>query len=62
MWPLLFAVKTLALSRNNPNVILDEAKITRGDVKEIVMKTQLLGWSNVWLRHYYTKLSTVGTA
>lgn len=58
MWPLFFAVKTLAVSRHNPDVILDEAKITRGDVKEIIVKTQLLGWSNGWLRAYYRQLSS----
>ena len=58
MWPLFFAVKTLAVSRHNPDVILGEAKITRGDVKSIVMKTQLLGWSNLWLRRYYQQLSS----
>jgi hypothetical protein len=42
-------------------VILDEAKITRGDVKEIVIKTRLLGWSNWWLQQYYDQLSTVAT-
>lgn len=61
MWPLFFAVKTLAVSRSNANVILDEAKITRGDVKEIVIKTRLLGWSNWWLQQYYDQLSTVAT-
>lgn len=57
IWPLFFAVKTLAVSRENPDVLLDEAKITRGDVKEIIVKTQLLGWSNGWLRFYYRQLS-----
>ena len=33
MWPLFFAVKTLALSRNNINVVLNEVKMTRRDVK-----------------------------
>ncbi len=61
MWPLFFAVKTLAVSRSNANVILDEAKITRGEVKEIVIKTRLLGWSNWWLQQYYDQLSTVAT-
>jgi farnesyl-diphosphate farnesyltransferase len=57
MWPLLFAVKTLAVSRNNPDVILAEAKIGRETVKRIVLKTRLLGWSNTWLRHYYQQLA-----
>ncbi|MGC9400376.1 MAG: squalene/phytoene synthase family protein [Anaerolineae bacterium] len=57
MWPLLFAVKTLAASRDNPDVLLDEAKMTRHDVKEIILKTRLLGWSNWWLQRYYDQLS-----
>ena len=61
MWPLFFAVKTLALSRNNADVILQEVKMTRDQVKEIVFKTQLLGWSNIWLKYFYRKLSTPAT-
>ncbi len=56
MWPLLFAVKTLAVSRNNPAVLLAEAKITRSDVRSIIINTKLLGWSNNWLRYYYQQL------
>ena len=46
MWPFFFAVKTLALSRSNPNVILGEAKISRSDVQHIIVQTKLFGWSN----------------
>ncbi len=53
MWPLLFAVRTLAISRNNPQVLLGEAKISRRDVKAIIRHTTALGWSNTWLNHYY---------
>jgi len=62
MWPLLFAVRTLAVSRNNINVVLDEIKITRGDVKKIVRDTTLFGWSNSWLSGYYDRLHTVRPA
>jgi len=58
MWPLFFAVKTLALSRNNADVILREVKMTRNQVKDIMFKTQLLGWSNNWVKHFYKELST----
>ena len=58
MWPLFFAVKTLALSRNNAAVILQEVKITRNQVKDIIVKTRLLGWSNNWLKYFYKELST----
>jgi farnesyl-diphosphate farnesyltransferase len=60
MWPLFFAVKTLALSRNNADVILREVKITRTQVKDIILKTQLFGWSNNWLKFFYKELSTTG--
>jgi farnesyl-diphosphate farnesyltransferase len=57
MWPLLFAVKTLALSKDNANVVLAEAKMGRDQVKRIVFNTRLFGWSNRWLRRYYRVLS-----
>ena len=57
MWPLFFAVKTLALSRNNINVLLNEVKMTRQDVKTIMRQTTLMGWSNKWLDRYYETLS-----
>ncbi len=56
MWPLLFAVKTLAISKDNRNVILHEAKMGRDQVKRIVTHTRLFGWSNRWLRAYYRGL------
>lgn len=57
VWPLLFAVKTLALSRSNPDVLRAEAKITRGQVKRIVTVSRLISWSNTLLRLYYKRLS-----
>jgi farnesyl-diphosphate farnesyltransferase len=60
MWPLFFAVKTLALSRNNINVLLTEVKMTRQDVKTIMRQTTLMGWSNRWLDRYYETLSQGG--
>ncbi len=56
MWPLFFAVKTLAMSRNNINVVLNEVKMTRQDVKNIMRQTTLMGWSNRWLNKYYDTL------
>jgi len=55
-WPLFFAKKTLTLSRNNIDVILGGAKITRNDVVTIIRQTTLMGWSNQWLRNYYQHL------
>jgi len=56
MWPLLFAARTLAVSRNNIDVVLHESKITRGEVKKIIRDTTLFGWSNSWLRNYYDRM------
>jgi farnesyl-diphosphate farnesyltransferase len=56
MWPLLFAALTLAVSRNNIDVILHEAKITRGEVRKIIRDTTLFGWSNSWLKSYYDRM------
>lgn len=57
MWPYLFAVRTLAISRNNPNVLLSEAKMERSEVKRIVVQSKLMGWSNHWLSYYQKRLS-----
>ena len=59
MWPLFFASKTLAISKDNIQVIMDEAKITRTDVMRIIRQTTLMGWSDSWLRNYYSRLLTV---
>ena len=60
MWPLFFAVKTLAISRNNRQAFLSEVKIGRDDVKRIVSQTSLWGWSNRWLERYYHQLLQQG--
>jgi len=57
IWPFLFAVKTLAISRNNRAVIADEAKITRPQVKRIVAISSLIWWSDFLLGRYYQLLS-----
>jgi len=56
IWPLLFAVKTLALSRNNLDVVTSETKMTRPQVKNIVLVSSLLYWSNTALKNYYRHL------
>jgi len=56
IWPLFFAIKTLALSRDNVEVVRSEVKITRDDVRRIMRITTLKGWSNRWLRGYYEHL------
>jgi farnesyl-diphosphate farnesyltransferase len=57
MWPFFFAVRTLAISRNNPDVLTSEAKMTRNEIHRIVAETKLFGWSNRWLARYYQRLS-----
>jgi farnesyl-diphosphate farnesyltransferase len=59
IWPMLFAVRTLALSRQNVNVLVGEVKMTRDEVKAIVRDTTLFGWSNRWLESYYKQLKVV---
>jgi farnesyl-diphosphate farnesyltransferase len=57
MWPLFFAVRTLAVSRNNANVLLAEAKMGRDQVSQIMRDTTWFGWSNHWLVRYYRYLA-----
>jgi farnesyl-diphosphate farnesyltransferase len=57
IFPLMFAIRTLAISRRNAQVFEDEAKISRDEVKQIVIDSKLWGWSNIWLDSYYQKLN-----
>ena len=59
IFPLMFAIRTLAFSRRNAQVFEDEAKMTRDEVKRIVKDATLWGWSNLWLDNYYQKLTVV---
>lgn len=59
MWPFLFAARTLAISRLNPKVLRGEAKMSHADVRQIVGRTKLFGWSNRWLADYYRRLSAI---
>ena len=56
IWPLLFAVKTLAISRQCPSVLTTEAKITRPQVKRIVVLSSCISRSNWALTRYYHHL------
>ena len=58
IWPLLFAAKTLAISRNNPRVFTAEAKISRSEVRKIVAVSKPFAWSNLFLRYWYNSFST----
>jgi len=62
LFPLLFAVRTLAISRYNHLVLDSEAKITREEVKQIVRDAERWGWSNHWVDRYYDRLSRVSSS
>jgi farnesyl-diphosphate farnesyltransferase len=57
IFPLMFAIRTLAVSRHNAQVFENETKITRTEVKKIVLDSTLWGWSNAWLDRYYRELN-----
>lgn len=59
IFPLMFAIRTLAVCRRNAQVFESEAKITRNEVKKIVLDSTLWGWSNAWLDRYYQELNTI---
>jgi len=59
IFPLMFAIRTLAISRRNSDVFSHEAKITREEVKRIVQDATLWGWSNRWLDRYSRELNVV---
>lgn len=56
IFPFLFAVRTLAVSRANIQVFESEVRITRDEVKRIVVASTLWGWSNSWLTRYTARL------
>jgi farnesyl-diphosphate farnesyltransferase len=56
IWPMLFATRTLAVSHRNLAVLLGEVKITRKEVRRIILDTSILGWSNTWLSSYAQRL------
>ena len=59
IFPLMFAIRTLAISRPNAHVFGGEAQISRDEVKQIVVDSKLWGWSNAWLDIYFQKLNVV---
>jgi farnesyl-diphosphate farnesyltransferase len=59
IFPLMFAIRTLAISRRNDKVFDSEAKISRDEVKQIVTDSMLWGWSNLWLDSYSQKLNGI---
>ncbi len=59
MLPLFFAVRTLALSRGNPDVLERETKMTRREVLAVTRNAKLLGCSNRWMDWYCGRLAVV---
>jgi farnesyl-diphosphate farnesyltransferase len=57
--PYFFGVRTLALSRNNPEVLLSEVKLSRQEVRSIAKRSTLLGWSNGWIRGYARRMTEI---
>jgi farnesyl-diphosphate farnesyltransferase len=55
--PFLFAVRTLALSRANPEVFRGEVKIGRPEVMRIARDARLMGWSNGWVLRYAKRMA-----
>ena len=55
--PYFFGVRTLALSKENPEVLTAEVKLRREEVRAIAWRTRLLGWSNRWIRSYSADLA-----
>jgi farnesyl-diphosphate farnesyltransferase len=56
--PYLFAVRTLALSRDNPAIFADEVKMPRSEVKTITRRSLALGTSNGFISWYARRLAT----
>ena len=62
MLPLFFAVRTLALSRGNPDVLERETKMTRREVIAVTRNARVLGFSNRWMDWYCGRLAAVAAA
>ncbi|WP_419160953.1 phytoene/squalene synthase family protein [Candidatus Palauibacter sp.] len=58
--PLLFAVRTLAISRTNPEVLDRETKMTRREVVAITRHARIMGFSNRWIDWYCDRLAERG--
>ena len=56
IWPLMFAARTISVSRNNLEILKGSAKVSREEIKQIIKTTTLFGWSNRFVKSYYEKL------
>jgi hypothetical protein len=54
--PFLFGVRTVGLSRANPEVLISEVKLGRDEVRRIAGRARFMGWSNSWIRRYADQL------
>ncbi len=54
--PLFFALRTLGVSRGNPEVFDHEVKMDRAEVVSLTGRAELFWWSNRWLRATARKL------
>ena len=57
--PLFFAIRTLGVSRDNPDVLRAEVKMTREEVRAITRHARVLGFSNRWIGWYCRRLGGV---
>lgn len=57
LWPLFMAAENLVVMAEHPGGAPAEGKlkITRGQVKDIVARTSLACWSNLWLRGMFRR-------
>ena len=54
--PLFFGARTLAVSRDSPEVLTGEVKISRREVRTIARSARAFGRSNAWVRWYAKRL------
>jgi farnesyl-diphosphate farnesyltransferase len=59
--PFLFGVRTVALSRGNPEVLVSEVKLQRSEVRSIAAKARLWSWSDSWIRRWAAALAETPT-
>ncbi len=55
--PLFFGIRTLAISRSNPDVLLHEVKVSRKRIRAITRAALVWGFSNAWIDRYSKRLA-----
>ncbi len=58
LWPLLFAMETLVVAKDNRNLVTGHKsiKITRHTVSRVIYLSSLFFWNNGWIKYIYRKL------